>query len=239
MKIANYLNKKKEEKMKRDLPLIARVNLVELKKQREANARLGETSILAKADYTKRIPTIRLCYVAMEKFKRYGTEETKVGQTYGFSSPFRLPYEMTIEDACRVVSFLSEKVENENNIEPASEQSVAMVSKGLASFGFDRVESRPHGHIHTVSEYDPMRRIQSEALGCGEIDGVVDLFTIGGDFKVFKRSDLYDRYFDWFTEGVSQQEVFDIYKNIRREYLLEGGLKCASSSNCCAEECES
>ena len=236
MKIDDYLNKKNKEKNERDLPLIARVNLVELKKQREENAQLGETSILARADYTKRIPTIRLCYVAMEKFKRYGTEETKVGQTYGFSSPFRLPYEMTIEDACRVVSFLSEKVENENNIEPASEQSVAMVSKVLTSFGFDRVESRPHGHIHAVSEYDPMRRIRSEALGCGEIDGVVDLFTIGGDFKVFERSDLYDRYFDWFTEGVTKQDIVDIYKNIRKDYLLPDDVKGESLSGSCVDE---
>ena len=87
MGIFDYLKGKKKEK----LPLIARVNLSELQKQREENMELGDISILAKADYTKRIPTIRLYYVALEKFSRYGSDEIKIGQTYDISSPFRLP----------------------------------------------------------------------------------------------------------------------------------------------------
>ena len=217
MGIFDYLKGKKKEK----LPLIARVDLSDLKKQREENMELSDISILAKADYTKRIPTIRLYYVALEKFSRYGSDEIKIGQTYGISSPFRLPNEMSIEDACRVVSYLSEKVESENNLEPASEKSVAMVSKLLTTYGFEKVESKEKGYYHAVSDYKPFEKIRTNFLpACEEIKGVVDLFTVGGDFKVFKKSDLYDRYFDWFTEGITKQEVEDIYKKIRKDYLL-------------------
>ena len=58
-------NKKKKEK---DLPLIARVNLAEEMKKRQENMQLGDVSILARADYTKRFPRIRLMYVRFEKF---------------------------------------------------------------------------------------------------------------------------------------------------------------------------
>jgi len=108
MGIIEYFKNKKTEK---NLPLIARVNLAELQKQREESLQDREVSILAAADYTKRIPTLRLYYVALEKFTRYGTDEIKLGQTYGVSSPFRLPHNMSMEDACKVVSYLSDKVE--------------------------------------------------------------------------------------------------------------------------------
>ncbi|MFQ6752162.1 MAG: hypothetical protein ACLRFL_01170 [Clostridia bacterium] len=202
-------------KKKEELPLIARVNLVELQKQREENMTLGDVSILAKADYTKRIPSIRLYYVAFNKFNRYGTGYTYVGQTFGISSPFRLPRDMSIEDACKVVSYLSEKVEKENDLEPASEKSVAMVSNVLTKYGFERVESKEHGHYHAVSEYIPFHKVRGACFPvCEKIDGVVDLFSVGGDFKLFKRSDLHDRYFNWFTAGISNDEVKDIYDQI-------------------------
>ncbi|MBO5884183.1 MAG: hypothetical protein J6Q51_00125, partial [Clostridia bacterium] len=52
-----------------------------------------------------------------------------------------------------------------------------------------------------------------------------DLFTVGGDFKVFKRTELHDRYFDWFTENVTEQEIIDIYKKINKEdYLYLAGI---------------
>lgn len=225
MGLLDRIRKKKKE----ELPLIARVNLVELKKQREENMTLGDISILAKADYTKRIPTIRLYYVAFNKFNRNGTGYTYIGQTYGISSPFRLPNEMRIEDACKVVSYLSEKVESENNIEPASEKSVAMVSNELTKYGFERVESKEHGHYHAVSEYIPFTKIRTSIPVSRGIDGVVDLFSVGGDFKMFKKSDLHDRYFNWFTAGVTEQEIIEIYKKIRQDYLLPDSLRETNS----------
>jgi len=217
MGIIEYFKNKKKEK---ELPLIARVNLAELQKQREEALQDREVSILAAADYTKRIPTLRLYYVALEKFTRYGTTETKIGQTYGISSPFRLPHNMSIEDACKVVSYLSDKVEKENDLEPACEESVIMVSNILEKYGFSKVESKEKGHYHAVSNYIPFHKIRANFPVCDKIEGVVDLFTVGGDFKVFKKTDLHNTYFDWYSKGVTQQEVADIYKSIGQEYLL-------------------
>ena len=224
MSIFDNFKRKKE-----DLPLIARVNLVELKKQRVENMKLGDKSILTKADYTKRIPTIRLYYTAYEKFFRYGSSQLKVGQTHGISSPFRLPNEMTLEEACKVISYLSDKLEKENNLEPGCEQSVAMVSHILDKFGFEKVESSEHGHYHCISDYSPIHRIQSPFNICNPIEGVVDLISVGGDFKIFKKTKVSERYFDWYTPNVTKEEIQQIYKGIRKDYLLED--TCASDND--------
>lgn len=217
MKFFEYFRNKKKEKQ---LPLIAKVNLTELQKQREKEMQDQEVPILSATDYTKRIPTLRLFYVALEKFTRYGTDEIKVGQTYGVSCPFNLPHNMSMEDACKVVSYLSDKVEKEKDLEPACQKSVIMVSNILEKYGFSKVESKEKGYYHAVSEYIPFHTTRANFPATEKIEGVVDLFTVGGDFKIFKKTDLYDRYFDWYSEGISQQEIADIYKSIGQEYLL-------------------
>lgn len=219
MGIFNFFKKNK----KQDLPLIARVNLAEEMKKREEQWQFGDKSILAVADYTKRFPRIRLYYVSLGKFTRYGTTEEKIGTTFNISSPFRLPIDMTVEDACKVISYLSEKVEKEYDFEPASQSSVAMVSKLLEKYGFDKVEGHVHGYSHAIQEYHAQRRINvtSGHPHKEKVDGIVDLFTVGGDFKLFKKSNLNDRYFNWFTEGVTREEVEKIYEKIHKLYVLE------------------
>ena len=216
MGIKDYIEKKRKEK----LPLIARVDLTELQKQREKDMEDREVSILAACDYTKRIPTIRLYYIALEKFLKYGTDQMMVGQTYGVSSPFRLPNGMIFEDAFKVVSYLSDKVETENNLEPASEKSVIMVSNILENYGFRKVEGEEKGHFHAVSSYVPFSKIKTAFPAGEQIEGVVDLFTVGGNFRTFKKTDLHKRYFDWYSKGVTAEKIQDIYKDIRKEFLL-------------------
>lgn len=174
---------------------------------------------------TRSIRMIRLFYVAMEKFRRYSTNEMCVGHTYGISSPFILPEGMTIEDANKVISYLSEKVEKENNIEPCTEKSVVMVSDILEQYGFQKVDNIESGHFHSVDKYDPFRKIGSFLPVCQKVAGVVDLFTVSGDLKLFHHSSFDSRYFDWFTPRVSKQEVDEIYNNIGKGDLLE----CAES----------
>lgn len=223
MKLFDYFENKKQK----DLPLIARKNLAELQKQREEEMKNKEISILAAADYTKKLPTIRLYYVAFETFTRYGSDDAiKIGKTYSISHPYRLPNEMTIEDACKVVSYLSDKVEKENELEPACRQSVSMVSEMLGKYGFDKVESKNQGNYHSVGNYIPFVKIRVDDFPeCKQIEGVTDLFTVGGDFKLFKKSNLHSNYFDWYTEGVTEQEINDIYKKIRKEHLLPDTIK--------------
>lgn len=163
--------------------------------------------------HNKKASSIRLFYVAFAPFVGYDNGALKVGQTYGISSPFKLPKGMTVQDACKVVSYLSDLVEKRNNLEPACEQSVILVSHMLEDYGFKKIETKSKGRFHSVSYYDS-QRISTELSPCKKIEGVVDLFSVDGNFDIFKKSDLSDRYFEWYTEGVTNQEVANIYKNI-------------------------
>lgn len=162
---------------------------------------------------------IRLYYIALEKFQRGGDIlTTRIGQTFGISSPFKIPEGMSMKDACKVISYLSVMVENKYNIEPATEKSVTMVSKILADYGFEEICGYGQTHIHTVLALDyPFSRIPTKIeQSCSKIDGVADLFTINADFKLFEKTDLHNRYFEWFTDGVTKQDVEKIYKNISK-----------------------
>lgn len=166
------------------------------------------------------MPVIRLCYVAFEKFNEYGSGDldTKVGQTYDISSPFKLPKGMTIEDSCKVVSYLSDEIEFQNDLEPACEKSVILVSNVLEDYGFEKIENKTKGHYHTSSIYSPFHKLGTTLPACEEIEGVVDLFTVGGDLKLFEKSKLSERYIDWYFEGVTKQDVDNIYDNIKEKH---------------------
>lgn len=218
MGIFDYFRKKKKE----NAPLVTRVNLTEMQKQREEELKNREVAILAAADYTKRIPTIRLYHVTLKKVVINDTNETKIIQTYRISNPFRLPNEMNMKDACKVISYLSEKIETENNLEPGCKESVSMLCNILRDYGFEKVESKEGGNYQIVSDYNPLRKIKSNRFSaCQKLEGVEDLFVFNGDLKLFKKSELNNRYFDWFTENVTKQDVEDIYKKIGQKYLLQ------------------
>lgn len=154
---------------------------------------------------------IRLIYASFEKFERYDTNKPMLGKTYNISSPFLLPDGMTLEEACKVVSYLTNKVEKVEKIEEASEKSVVRVGKILPSFGFKTLNDYKNGHFHAVQTY-PIGNFKTSM--CEQIENVVDLFTIGGHTKEFKKSDLQDRYFDWYSKNVTEKEFDEIYDKI-------------------------
>lgn len=212
----------KGKKKKEDVPFIARVNLTELMKKREEEFEKNppEVSILASADFTERTrERIRLYYIAMERFSRYGGGK-RIGKTIGYSCTYKAPKGMDLKDACKVVSYLSELVEQDGSIEPASELSVQIVGAYLRALGFDKFDEKDvdYSHRHAVS-FDT-----KEALNLAESKitpeqklGVTDLFTVGGDIKLFEKSDLMDYYFEWFTPGVTEEEVRQIYASIGKD----------------------
>ena len=161
---------------------------------------------------------IRLCYVSFEKFKSYASYETKLGQTYGVSSTFKAPKNMSLPEVCMVVSYLSDRIELKNNLEPACEESVIKVSNHLEKFGFEKIDSEGKGHYHRVYNRNALL---NKCIKTGMLDkeknDVVYLFTVGGDVKLFEKSDLNDRYFDWYIENVTTEEFKDIYKNVSKK----------------------
>lgn len=212
---------------KEDLPFIARVNLAEEIKRREEERKNNppEVSILASADFTeRRREKIRLYYIAIEKFTRY-TGGKRIGTTIGYSCPMKAPKGMNLKDTCKVVSYLSELVETNGKVEPASELSVQIVGAYLKALGFDKVDESQVDYSHRHSVAYPAKgalNYEDSKIAPERKLGVTDLFTVGGDVDLFLKSDLNDYYFDWFVPGVTEQEVRDIYAGIGIE--LDGSV---------------
>lgn len=102
--------------------------------------------------------------------------------------PFMLPNGMTREEGFKVLSYLTDFIEKREDIEPYSFKSVRLLDSvlNLERFGFAR-----------VAEDDESK--------------ILNLFTVSGRVLLFKKSELYSKYFEWYAENVSLEEVTDIY----------------------------
>lgn len=157
---------------------------------------------------------IRMIYVGLAQYRSYTGQES-LGEHYNRCSPYTPPEKMSLNDICKVISYLSDYVEETFDIEPASMESVARTSTTLEQFGFTRIPTNNRGYIHITSDYYRGRKLirNDKYSPIPAIDGVVDLFTVEG-FDHFKNSDLYDRYFNWYEEATSQEEIQSIYDKL-------------------------
>ena len=75
---------------------------------------------------------IRLVYFSVERFKDH-SGDARIGQSFGLSNPYTIPEGMSLEQACKVISYLSEKIEGEKHLKPACPKSVSLTSEELPS----------------------------------------------------------------------------------------------------------
>lgn len=130
-------------------------------------------------------------------YRLYYVNYHRIGSTYGQSGigmidwafdPFTLPEGMTREEAFKVLSYLTDFIEKKDGIESYSFFSVKMLNAvlDLERFGFKKLKEEDESKI-------------------------LDLFTISGRVALFKKSSMYQRYFEWYSKGVSREEVEAIY----------------------------
>ena len=155
---------------------------------------------------------IRMIYSSMAKIKT--SKGTNIlHQTIKVSKPYELPQGMDIEQACRVISYLSDKVESQNSYKPASEESVNGVLCQLERYGFNMRDHYPYGHIESSTFIRKDQPIELPVV-CKELDGVVDLITAGGDLKLTYETDLNNRCTDWYSENISRKEIEETYNKL-------------------------
>lgn len=135
-----------------------------------------------------------LHYVYCNKFDN-GANTTKEMHDF-VARKFVLPEGMSVEDAFKVLSYLAEYVEKKYDLEECSATSVQCMDRLLEKFYFTHIE--PEGET-------PFRFKHTNNTPC------THLFTVNGRFSYFKRSYYAEHYFEWFTEGVTRDEVDEIY----------------------------
>lgn len=136
----------------------------------------------------------RLYYVDYHRIgENYGMGPNNVGRINCSFHPFTFPNGMSREEGFKVLSYLTDFIER--NIEPCSLRSIRTLDSvlDLARLGFKRVE------------------VKSE-------DEIINLFTVSGRVLLFKNSELYSKYFEWYTEGIQFDEVKAIYDKCGIEF---------------------
>lgn len=112
--------------------------------------------------------------------------------------PFMLPEGMSREDAFKVLSYLTDFIEKEESLETCSFRSVKALDKviDLERLGFKRIDINLNDDSHEV----------------------IDLFTIKGRVLLFKQSKQYQKYFEWYTNGITLNQVKKIYNKCGIEF---------------------
>ena len=158
--------------------------------------------------------TIRMIYISMGKHYNPYQGEYMFEKELAVLPHYLIPDGLSLQEACEVLSYLSNRIEQDNNIEPASLTSVKSVCKVLSKYGFKKIEDNKsdYYHSHITYEWNPLNKEQYSSIS--EIDGVTDIITYRADDKIFKKSDMAERYFDWYTEDVSQHRFKELINKI-------------------------
>lgn len=128
-------------------------------------------------------------------YESYNRGENRYSVVDMHYKPFMLPVKMSREDGFKVLSYLTDYIEEKGNMKECSWKSVQTLDKvlDLERLGFTRVED--------YQEED-----------------VIDLFTISGRVKRFMNTSYYQKYFEWYTPGVKKKEIVNIYNKLNMEF---------------------
>lgn len=158
------------------------------------------------------INKIRLFYAEYDYFD-YDTSNKKYDVTLGISPQFILPTGMTIEDAHKITSYVCTNMAQHQGVSVESELTVALAGEQLEKYGFIPTQDSAIGHIHYVAD-----NIQSpfpEAYQ--EKPNTQDLFLIGGDYNLFKKSSNSNRFIKWFKTGIDKKTVDKICEKLQSQ----------------------
>lgn len=123
------------------------------------------------------------------------------GKGYGYNikhlmdwpwDTFMLPEKMSAKEGFLILSYLIRKIEQDLKLEECSPRAVKILNENLAKYHF---------------RYYPVLN-----------HTIVDLITVDGDMKRFKKSEYYARYFNWFTDDVSFEQAKAIYDKYGYEF---------------------
>lgn len=137
----------------------------------------------------------RLRYINFHRINEYFERfnPCNIGVIDFYFAPFKFPIGMSREEGFKVLSYLTDNIERILNINP----SYTSVKKLDEAIDLERLA---------------FRRVNIDVPN--SLDKVLDLYTVDGRILLFKRSEFYSRYFEWYTTGITFQEVKDIYNRI-------------------------
>lgn len=195
MKIFNFFNKNKQ------------AEITPLSKDELAQAQKSST---ASTTPTNDIENIRLFYAEYDYFED-DEKNKKYDVTLNVSQQYVIPQGLSINDAYKIVSYECMNMAQHQGLAVESELTLTLASEQLPKYGFKPVENSQSGYLHYVTD-----NIQSPFPAAFQSKaGTQDLFLIGGDYGLFKKSSNANRFAKWFKTGVSKKDIDKICENVK------------------------
>ena len=141
----------------------------------------------------------RLHYINYHRIgENYINRKNNIGVMEAKFDIFTLPKGMNREDAFKVLSYLVTYIEKTLSLTECSYMGVLKLNEALdlERLGFKKV---PDGE--NIPDED-----------------IIDLFTVTGRILLFKEDKNYLKYFNWYTEGVTKEEVKEIYQKLGKYF---------------------
>ena len=162
------------------------------------------------------ISKIRFIYAKASKHDNLYTynRDIKFEVRIDIHKSLSIPEGVTLEESCALASYLSLKVERENNFEECDPRTIPLVIEKMKSFGFTENDEKNIGYHHQTSTYSPFKKYNLDTT-CPTIDGCLDLFVVDGDVKCFEKTSLNDRYVEWFTPSIKEKDIKKVSSNKR------------------------
>lgn len=128
----------------------------------------------------------RLHYVNFHRINEHNySRGNNIGLINWPCSTFMLPEGMTREEGFKILSYLTDFIEKREDTDIGSLKSVRTLDGvlDLDRFGFRKVKS----------------------------NDAIDLYTVDGRILLFKKSEFYKDYFNWYKEKITKEEIEEIY----------------------------
>ena len=155
---------------------------------------------------------IRLMFVNLELSNSKDGRQF-IEKSYNYSNPYQIPEGMTLDEACKVVSFVASHFEDKFNIKVDSFVSPRCVGDYLEKLQFTKLTEPKEFYSNSELSIYMDEKINFNA----HQKGIIDLITFKGDESVFNRTDLKNHYFDWYTKDVTLEELTAVYQRINAQ----------------------
>jgi hypothetical protein len=152
---------------------------------------------------------IRLIHLGLNLYDSGYKGKKILTHEYFASSPFHIPEGLSMEDALKVISYLSSHTPDGQRVKPLS--NIFLVNDQLEDFGFTRINLIQNERTKTTQRYDGIILPTIEIDTHIDLPEVIDIITTS-DKKIFQKTSLAKKYFDWYIPNINAQDIDEIYK---------------------------
>ena len=150
---------------------------------------------------------IRVIYVKMHPFSCVTDSlefKSCLAKEYYISALYQIPDGMTKEEAYQIISYLIDNSKPGEELDVIAGETASNACEELPHYGFHKLNNESYeGFFNNSQEYNSFTAI--EASICTPIDGVEDLFVVGGNPKYFQNSFLKDGNTNWYSRTTDSQ----------------------------------